>query len=203
MAEVRLTSALAGLPRPISARRIGYILKPETPAFPTFSSERRGHWMRAAAAEPSLGIRPWITGEGYPGSSIPALLSAQAARRQGDVLSDTFHFAVFRSFLVENRDISSDGVLEQVALDAGLDLDRFRIDLKDAALKEAVYAEHLEAIDRWKAEAVPLIIVGDECIEGAAPLTVYQAALSRLQEEPRQDASAHGLAKSRKAVTGD
>lgn len=106
-------------------------------------------------------------------------MAAQAAGRQGDEVSDVFHFAVFRTFLVENRDISAVAVLEQVALSAGLDLDRFRIDSEDPTLKEAVYAEHLEAVDLWKAEAVPTIIVGEERIEGAAPRSVYQAALAR------------------------
>jgi predicted DsbA family dithiol-disulfide isomerase len=180
VAEVRLNTVLAGCTRPFALRRVGYILKPETTAFPTFSSERRGHWLSAATAEPSLGIRPWVEGERYPGSSVPALVAAQAARRQGDEVSDAFHFALFRTFLVENRDISAVAVLEQVALSAGLDLDRFRIDCKDPTLKEAVYAEHLEAVDLWKAEAVPTIIVGEERIEGAAPLSFYQAALARL-----------------------
>ena len=180
MAEVRLNTVLGGFVQRFSLRRVGYILKPETVAFPTFSSERRGHWLRAAAAEPSLGIRPCIQGERYPGSSVPARLAAHAARRQGDEASDTFHFALFRTFLVENRDISDGAVLEAVALQSGLDLDRFRIDCTDPKLKEAVYGEYLEAIDLWKAEAVPTIIVGEERIEGAAPPAVYQAAVARL-----------------------
>jgi predicted DsbA family dithiol-disulfide isomerase len=179
VAEVRLNTVLAGCARPFPLRRVGYILKPETAAFPTFSSERRGHWLRAAAAEPSLGIRPWVEGERYPGSSVPALVAAQAAMRQGDEVADAFHFRLFRTFLVENRDISAAAVLEQVALGAGLALDRFRIDCKDPTLKETVYAEHLEAIDLWKAEAVPTIIIGEERIEGAAPPAVYEMALAR------------------------
>ncbi len=179
MAEVRLNTVLTECARPFPLQRVGYVLKPETAAFPTFSSERRGHWLGAATAEPPLGIRPWVGSERYPGSSVPALVAAQAARRQGDAVADAFHFALFRTFLVENRDISAEAVLEQVALSANLDLDRFRIDSKDPTLKEAVYTEHLEAVDLWKAEVVPTIIVGEERIEGAAPRSVYQAALAR------------------------
>lgn len=178
MAEVRLSVVLKNFARRVPVRRVGYILKPETAAFPTFSSERRGHWLSAASAEPSLGIRPWITGERYPRSSLPALLAAQAAQRQGDDASETFHFTLFRTFLVENRDISDEAVLEQVALAVGLDADRFRSDLKDPRVKEAVYAEHLDAVDRLKVEAVPTVILGAERIEGAVPPAVYQAALT-------------------------
>lgn len=71
-------------------------------------------------------------------------------------------------------------MLEEVALQSGLDLDRFRNDLKDITLKEAVYSEHLEAVDCWKAEAVPTIIVGEERIEGAVPARNYEDALMRL-----------------------
>ncbi|MFQ5657152.1 MAG: DsbA family protein [Candidatus Methylomirabilales bacterium] len=180
MAEVRLSRVLENLTPHVPVRRLGYILKPETPAFPTFSGERRGHWLRAASAEPSLGIRPWVTGERYPGHSMPALLAAQAARRQGDEAVDAFHFNLFRTFLVENRDISEAAVLEDVAVKSGLDLGRFRVDLKDPVLKEAVYAEHLEAVDHWNAEAVPTIIIGEQRIEGAVSPAVYQAALTRL-----------------------
>lgn len=180
MAEVRLHTVLERVAQRFPVRRIGYILKPETSAFPSFSSDRRGHWLRTAEAEPSLGIRPWVAGERYPASSLPPLLAAQAARRQGNQASDIFHFALFRTFLVENRDISAGVVLEEVALNSGLDLDRFRIDLTDPALKEAVYAEHLEAVDLWKAEAVPTIVVGEARIEGAVPAGIYEDALRRI-----------------------
>lgn len=183
MAEVRLKAVLDSLGRRLPVRRVGYILKPETAAFPTFSSDRRGHWLRAAAAEPALGIRPWVTGARYPGSSVPALLAAQAARHQGAEVSEVFHFSLFRTFLLENRDISEPAVLEEVALASGLDLDRFRIDCKDPKVKEGVYAEHLEAIDRWRIEAVPTIIIGVKRIEGAASRTLYQAALTQLSDD--------------------
>jgi predicted DsbA family dithiol-disulfide isomerase len=179
VAEVRLDTVLTRLSRRVPLRRVGYILKPEPAAFPSFSGERRAHWQRAREAEPSLGIRLWVKGERYPGSSIPALEAAQAARRQGDEASEAFHFGVFRTFLVENRDISDRAVLKEVALSTGLDLHRFGIDLGDPAVKEAVYAEHLEAVDRYRVEAVPTIIIGEERIEGAAPPAVYETALAR------------------------
>jgi predicted DsbA family dithiol-disulfide isomerase len=120
-----------------------------------------------------------VKGERYPGSSIPALEAAQAARRQGDEASEAFHFGVFRAFLVENRDISDRAVLKEVALSAGLDLHRFGVDLKDPTVTEAVFAEHLEAVDRYHVEAVPTIIIGEERIEGAAPVGVYETAVAR------------------------
>lgn len=180
MAEVRLNTVLTRLSRRVPLRRVGYILKPEPAAFPSFSSERRGHWQRAGEAEPSLGIRLWVKGERYPGSSVPALEAAQAVRRQGAEASEAFHFGVFRAFLIDNRDISDRSVLEEVAAACSLDLHRFRTDLKDPAVKEAVYAEHLEAVDRYQVEAVPTIIIGEERIEGAAPPAVFETALARL-----------------------
>jgi predicted DsbA family dithiol-disulfide isomerase len=179
VAEVRLDTVLTRLSRRVRLRRVGYILKPEPAAFPSFSGERRAHWQRAAEAEPSLGIRLWVTGERYPGSSIPALEAAQAARRQGDESSEAFHFGLFRALLVENRDISDRAVLREVALRAGLDPHRFGVDLKDPTVKEAVFAEHLEAVDRYHVEAVPTIVIGEERIEGAASPAVYETALAR------------------------
>jgi predicted DsbA family dithiol-disulfide isomerase len=161
-------------------RRLGYILKPEESPFAAFSAERRAHWLKAAAAEPSLGIRLWVAGERYPTSSLPALIAAQAASRQGATAATTFHFALFRTFLVENRDISNSAVLEAVAHRSGLDGERFRRDLADPTVKEAVYAEHLEAVDCWGAEAVPTIFIGEQRTEGAAAPAVYEDALTRL-----------------------
>ena len=160
---------------------MGYILKPELFPFATFSTERRGHWQRAASVEPSLGIRPWVTGDRYPSSSLPALLAGQAAKRQGEKLSEIFHFALFRTFLVDNRDISDPNVLAEVAKGAGLNLEQFLTDYKDPTLREAVYAEHLEAVDLWKTEAVPTIIIGEERIEGAATREVYRSALAQFR----------------------
>ncbi|MCI0410010.1 MAG: DsbA family protein, partial [Acidobacteria bacterium] len=131
---MRLDTVLTRLSRRVPLRRVGYILKPEPPAFPSFSSERRGHWQRAGEAEPSLGIRLWVKGERYPGSSVPALEAAQAAMRQGTEASEAFHFGLFRAFLIENRDISDRSVLEEVAATCGLDLHRFRVDFKDPAV---------------------------------------------------------------------
>ncbi len=187
MAEVRLSAVIENLPRRVPVRRVGYILKPEPVAFPTFSSERRGHWLTAASAEPALGIRPWVTGARYPASSVPALLAAQAAKRQGEDASDAFHFSLFRTFLIDNRDISDEAVLARVALTVGLDLDRFRRDLKDPSVKEAVYAEHLEAVDQLGVEAVPTVIIGTERIEGAAPPPVYETAVTRGLATVRED----------------
>ena len=80
----------------------------------------------------------------------------------------------------ETRAQRLDGPRRPPPSPSGLDLDRFRIDLKDPKVKEAVYADHLDAVDLWRAEAVPTVIVGEERIEGAAPPPVYQAALARL-----------------------
>ena len=171
----------AELGKKIPVRRVSYILKPEPSPFATFSSERRGHWLRAASVEPSLGIRPWIQGDRYPQSSLPPLLAGQAARRQGEGVSDIFHFALFRKFLVDNRDISDPKVLAEVAKGSGLDLDQFWTDYKDPTLREAVYAEHLEAVDLWQTEAVPTIIIGEERIEGAVTREVYRSALTKIQ----------------------
>lgn len=158
---------------------MGYILRPELSPTATFSPERRAHWLRAAAAEPSLGIRPWLAGDRYPQSSLPALVAGQAAKRQGEAATARFHFALFRTFLVENRDISSPEILAEVARNSGLDLERFWTDYRDPTLREAVYAEHLEAVDVWQTEAVPTIIIGRHWIEGAVMREVYRSALTQ------------------------
>jgi predicted DsbA family dithiol-disulfide isomerase len=110
-------------------------------------------------------------------------LAGQAAKRQGEGVSEIFHFALFRTFLVENRDISDPKVLAEVAQGSGLNLEQFWADYKDPTIREAVYAEHLEAVDLWKTEAVPTIIIGEHWIEGAATREIYRSALTQSQEK--------------------
>ena len=178
MAEVRLERARAGSGTPIPIRRHPYILKLEDNPHATFSYDRRGHWAAAARAEPGLVFNLWTRGERYPVSSLPALVAARAAERQGADAGDRYHWALFRAFFEANRDISDTGVLRDVAAGAGLDLARFDADMSGTALSQEVLEAHVEAVDTFGVDVVPTVIVCARRFEGAATEEAYRAALA-------------------------
>ena len=178
MAEVRLERARAGFGDRVRVRRHPYILMLEENPHASFSYDRRGHWAAAERAEPGLVLNPWTSGERYPVSSLPALVAARAAGRQGAEAGDRYHWALFRAFFEANRDISDTGVLRHVAAGVGLDLGRFDADAAGTALREEVLAAHVEAVDSFGVDVVPTVIVGARRFEGAAPEEAYRAALA-------------------------
>ncbi len=178
MAEVRLERARAGAGTPIPIRRHPYILKLEDNPHASFSYDRRSHWTAAARAEPGLVFSLWTGGERYPVSSLPALLAARAAERQGVDAGDRYHWALFRAFFEANRDISDPKVLRHVAAGVGLDLGRFDTDAAGGALREEILAAHVEAVDSYGVDAVPTVLICDRRFEGAASEAAYRAALT-------------------------
>ncbi len=178
MAEVRLERARAEFGDAVRVRRHPYILKLEDNPHASFSYDRRGHWATAARAEPGLVFNLWTGGERYPVSSVPALIAARAAERQGAKAGDRYHWALFRAFFEGNRDISEPRALREVAAAAGLDLARFDVDAANAAQREGVLAAHVEAVDAFGVEAVPTVIIGVRRFEGAASEAAYRAALA-------------------------
>ncbi len=190
MAEVRLERARAGAGAPIPIRRHPYILKLEDNPHATFSYDRRGHWTAAARAEPGLVFNLWTGGERYPVSSLPALIAARAAERQGAGAGDRYHWALFRAVFEANRDISDPVVLRRVAAGEGLDLGRFDGDVVERALREEILAAHVEAVDSYGVDVVPTVLIGGRRFEGAAPEAAYRAALEEAAREARRGGQA-------------
>ena len=184
MAEVRLERARAEFGDAVRVLRHPYILKLEENPHASFSYDRHGHWATAARAEPGLTFNLWTGGSRYPVSSLPVLIAARAAARQGDEADDRYHWALFRAFFQENRDLSDPGVLRQVAARTGLALGRFDADVAGSAVRDEVLAAHLEAVDRFRVEVVPTVIVGARRFEGAAAEEAYRAALGSAMQSP-------------------
>lgn len=181
MAEVRLERASAGFGQKILIRRHPYILKLEENPSASFSSDRRGHWIAAARAEASLVFNLWTGGDRYPVSSLPALIAARAADRQGAEAAPRYHWALFRAFFEANRDISDARALRDVAEGVGLDVARFDADVAGPGLRGEILAAHVEAVDAFAVDAVPTMIIGTRRFEGAAAEAAYRAALAGLR----------------------
>jgi protein-disulfide isomerase len=112
--------------------------------------------------------------------SWTAALGGRAAAQQGAFWE--FHHAVFAvDRPVDSGELTLDGVVT-IAGDLGLDVDRFRADLEDPALLEAVQRDRQEA-QQLGATSTPAFLVNGRPILGAQPLEVFEAAIERSAEE--------------------
>lgn len=85
--------------------------------------KRKRRWIGPLAEALYLALLGgWL---GAMSAGLPSLLAAKAAGRHGEEAFLRFHFALFRAFFEEGRDIGDERVLVEVAREAGLDLDGF------------------------------------------------------------------------------
>ncbi len=70
-------------------------------------------------------------------STLRSFQGFYAAKQQGEEALSKFHAALFKKRHLEGRNLSGQAVLESAATGAGLDLDKFREDLKS----DAVFAQ--------------------------------------------------------------
>ncbi|MEJ2866490.1 thioredoxin domain-containing protein [Actinomycetospora sp. OC33-EN08] len=106
--------------------------------------------------------------------SVLQARAARAAARQ-DRFWD-FHAALYRDQRPENRGEVTEATLTDEAAQLGLDVARFRADLADPAVAQAV-ADDQALGSRLGVGGVPSFVVGDQLIFGAQPLPTFQRAL--------------------------
>lgn len=80
------------------------------------------------ASDPDF--RVWEQPNDGKNSTLRSFQGYHAARQQGDEAFKKFHAALFRKRHVDGRNLAGQQVLEAAAEDAGLDMERFRNDLK-------------------------------------------------------------------------
>lgn len=121
-----------------------------------------------------------------------AFKAAEAARRQG-------RFEDFRMPLMEARhrdrlDIDEVAVVERVAVDSGLDLERFRRDVGDPSILAALATDHTAAVTEHGVFGTPTFVFPDgaaayvrlaEAVEGPAATEVFDRLVTVAAGEPR------------------
>ena len=106
-----------------------------------------------------------------------AFKAAEAARRQDAF--DAFHMAMLQARHEQRADIDDVAVIEELAADSGLDLDRFRQDMADPRIVSALERDHRAAVADYGVFGTPTFVFGS----GAA-------AYVRLSEPPAASDSA-------------
>lgn len=120
-----------------------------------------------------------------------AFRAAEAARRQ-----DQFHALHMPLLIARHRDrldIDQLEVVERVAVDSGLDLERFRKDVADPGILSSLARDHREAVSRLGVFGTPTIVFPDgasayvrlaEIPEGAGAIRVFDRLLAVAAGEP-------------------
>jgi predicted DsbA family dithiol-disulfide isomerase len=85
-----------------------------------------------------------------------AFKAAEAARRQDAF--DPFHMALLRARHEQRADINDVAVVERVAEDSGLDLDRFRKDVADPQIVSALERDHRAAVAEYGVFGTPTFV---------------------------------------------
>src|SRR3977135_3851783 len=75
-----------------------------------------------------------------------AFKAAEAARRQDQF--DAFHLPLLQARHLDRLDIDSAEVVERVAVDSGLDLERFRKDVADPDILVSLARDHRQAVSQ-------------------------------------------------------
>jgi hypothetical protein len=166
------------------------------------------------SAESGMPVDPRIWANGAPRSSYPACIAVKAAAEQGGEAEERYLRALREGFMCRRRKLDGPQALVDEARGAGLDAERFRIDLESNATLEAfgrdleetrtipdaaraaglaTPGDHGSAVERLQFPAIRLTGEdGDErWVGGDHPYEDWRAAAVALgaapTEEPRPD----------------
>lgn len=121
-----------------------------------------------------------------------AFAAAEAARRQGRF--DDLHMPLLEARHRDRLDLDDVRVVERVAVDSGLDLNRFRSDMASKDILKGLERDHGEAVSEHGVFGTPTFVFADgasayvrlaEPVAGSAALEVFDRLLSVAAEEPR------------------
>jgi predicted DsbA family dithiol-disulfide isomerase len=131
---------------------------------PGARSARMAQWLDAAEAG-GMPIDPRLWTEGAIGSSYPACMAVKAAAEQGGAAAGRYLRAVREGLMCFRRKLDTTEALVEEARRAGLDVERFRVDLSSHAIVEAFGTDLDETRTRASPGgdpiALPSVALGD------------------------------------------
>ncbi len=137
-----------------------YLLRPEREIISIEAFRRYTQsWMKPAQQNDSGRFSIWATAERPPAYSVPPAVALKAARNQAAYRR--YQLAVMDAYFHDNRDVTQDAVLVDLAEGLALDTAQFRLDLDDPLLEQAVLRDHKTALERG-ITGIPTVVVDDE-----------------------------------------
>jgi len=134
----------------------------------------------------------WDAPRSEPAKGRLAFSAAEAARRQDGF--DRFHLPLLHARHVDRLDIDDVAVVESVAEESGLDLERFRKDLADPTILTALERDHSGAVAEHGIFGTPTFVFSggetayvrlSEAPPPADSLNIFDRLISIAAEEPR------------------
>jgi predicted DsbA family dithiol-disulfide isomerase len=118
---------------------------------------------QANAQDPDF--RVWEQPNDGTSSTLRSFQASWAAKQQGEEAFRKMHAAIFSKRHVEGRNLAGQQVLESAAEEAGLDMDRFREDLKSDEVFKEIEADYTRAREEHSVFGTPTIVFDND--EGA------------------------------------
>lgn len=131
------------------------------------------HWLDVADVG-GMPLDPRLWTEGAIGSSYPACMAVKAASEQAKDGGYTYLRALREGLMCFRRKLDTTEALVEAARPAGLDVERFRIDLGSNATVEA-FGNDLEDF-RTRELELPTLVIGDRVVAGFSPYEEYRHA---------------------------
>jgi predicted DsbA family dithiol-disulfide isomerase len=156
-------------------------------AFPLIPDEKPGRLTtektqegrrRVGAEEPRARFVAPDVGIALPSSSMPALVAAKCAERQGTAAFRRLHERLFLAHFRDNLDIARPELLWRVARESGLDMPGFERDYAAGEAYQAALTDYAEGAAWFGVSAVPAAIFNEKVsLVGAVPVERYRAIL--------------------------
>jgi predicted DsbA family dithiol-disulfide isomerase len=153
------------------------------------------HWRYFSLAQVNSKEEGW-TAWGAPAAERVrgrlAFKAAEAARRQDRF--DLFHANLLAARHQDRLDVDDAKVVDQVAEESGLELERFRRDLDDPAILDALARDHKHAVGTHGVFGTPTFVFTNgasayirlaEAPSGAGALQLFDSLLAIAADEPR------------------
>ena len=105
--------------------------------------------------------KAWEQKEDSATLGLQAFAAAEAAARQGVGPFEAFQLAMLRARHEDRKDLSDESVIIEAAESSGLDMARFREDMKDPVILPETGKSHIEAVEEHGVFGVPTFVFPD------------------------------------------
>lgn len=142
-------------------------------------------WQRCAETEPrAIFTTPWASEANGPTSSLPAQVAWKAASTFGEDATKAMKKALMHAYFVDNRDISDESELIDIAESIGIDRVEFTTLLAERAHEFAsdVVVEHNKALGAGITAVPTVVLDGRLPIPGAQDFETYARMIERMLE---------------------
>jgi putative protein-disulfide isomerase len=137
------------------------------------------HWLDVADVG-GMPLDPRLWTEGPITSSYPGCMAVKAAAEQADPYR--YLRSLREGLFCFRRKLDTTEALVEAARAAGLDVERFRVDLASNAIVE-IFGNDLEE-RRSREFELPTLVIGDEPVAGFQPYEAYRDAVAAAAADP-------------------